>query len=72
MPAPADQRNLTLFVPADRPGRVAKAAGVGADAVIVFLKDAVVPEARDAARSHGPGRCRTQQRPAQRCRWRAR
>lgn len=34
MPAPADQRNLTLFVPADRPGRVAKAAGVGADAVI--------------------------------------
>jgi len=46
MPALPDQMNLTLFVPADRPGRVAKA-----DAVIVDLEDAVAPEARDAARS---------------------
>lgn len=51
MTALPDQMNLTLFVPADRPGRVAKAAAVGADAVIVDLEDAVAPEARDAARS---------------------
>ncbi len=46
-----DQMNLTLFVPADRPERVAKAAAAGADAVIVDLEDAVAPDARDAARS---------------------
>lgn len=40
-----------LFVPADRPERFAKAAGSGADAVILDLEDAVAPEAKDAARA---------------------
>ena len=40
-----------LFVPADRPERFAKAAGSGADAVILDLEDAVAPEAKDKARS---------------------
>lgn len=51
MPVLPDQINLALFVPADRPERVAKAAAAGADAVIVDLEDAVAPEARDAARA---------------------
>jgi citrate lyase subunit beta/citryl-CoA lyase len=46
-----EQMNLTLFVPADRPERVAKAAAAGADAVIVDLEDAVAAEARGAARA---------------------
>ena len=40
-----------LFVPADRPERFEKAAE-RADAVIIDLEDAVLPEARDAAREH--------------------
>ncbi len=40
-----------LFVPADRPQRIAKALACGADAVIVDLEDAVAPQARDAARA---------------------
>ena len=40
-----------LFVPADRPERIAKALASGADAVIVDLEDAVAPAAKDAARS---------------------
>ncbi|MFX0545071.1 HpcH/HpaI aldolase/citrate lyase family protein [Roseovarius sp. S1116L3] len=51
MPSPTDQMTLTLFVPADRPERIAKAAGAGADAVIVDLEDAVAAEAREAARA---------------------
>jgi citrate lyase subunit beta / citryl-CoA lyase len=39
-----------LFVPADRPERVAKAMASGADAVIVDLEDAVAPDAKRAAR----------------------
>ena len=46
-----EQMNLSLFVPADRPERVAKAAAAGADAVIVDLEDAVAAEARGAARA---------------------
>lgn len=39
-----------LFVPADRPERLARALAAGADAVIVDLEDAVAPAAKDAAR----------------------
>ena len=39
-----------LFVPADSERKVEKAAGVGADALILDLEDAVVPDARPAAR----------------------
>ncbi|WP_114973454.1 HpcH/HpaI aldolase/citrate lyase family protein [Rhodoferax ferrireducens] len=39
-----------LFVPADRPERIAKACASGADAVIVDLEDAVAPEAKVRAR----------------------
>jgi citrate lyase subunit beta/citryl-CoA lyase len=39
-----------LFVPGDRPERVAKALATGADLVIVDLEDAVLPEAKAAAR----------------------
>lgn len=45
-----------LFVPGDRPERFAKAAGSGADAVILDLEDAVAGErkayARDCVRAH--------------------
>ncbi|WP_312488510.1 CoA ester lyase [Sphingomonas sp.] len=40
-----------LFVPGDRPDRMAKAKGVGADALILDLEDAVAPEAKSAARA---------------------
>ena len=39
-----------LFVPADRPERIAKALAAGAGAVIVDLEDAVGLQAKDAAR----------------------
>jgi len=39
-----------LFVPGDRPERFAKAAASGADAVILDLEDAVMPERRPFAR----------------------
>lgn len=39
-----------LFVPADSERKLEKAAGVGADALILDLEDAVAPEARSAAR----------------------
>ncbi|MBC2651655.1 CoA ester lyase [Novosphingobium flavum] len=39
-----------LFVPGDRPERMAKAMGVGADALILDLEDAVAPPAKPAAR----------------------
>ena len=51
-----------LFVPADRPERIPKAAAAGADGVIVDLEDAVAPDRKDAARAipegaldHGAG-----------------
>ncbi|MDN5760942.1 MAG: CoA ester lyase [Microlunatus sp.] len=40
-----------LFVPGDRPDRYTKAAGSGADLVIIDLEDAVAPSAKDAARA---------------------
>ncbi|MDQ1561181.1 MAG: citrate lyase subunit beta / citryl-CoA lyase [Actinomycetota bacterium] len=40
-----------LFVPGDRPDRVGKALGSGADAIIIDLEDAVRPEVRPYARS---------------------
>lgn len=40
-----------LYVPGDRSAMLAKAAGRGADAVIVDLEDAVAPGAKDAARA---------------------
>lgn len=39
-----------LYVPGDQHGKLAKAAGVGADAVILDLEDAVAPGAKAAAR----------------------
>jgi citrate lyase subunit beta/citryl-CoA lyase len=43
-----------LFVPGDRPDMVAKAFGSGADAVIVDLEDAVLPENKARARTLVP------------------
>lgn len=40
-----------LFVPGDRPDRFAKAQASGADAIILDLEDAVVPERRPQARA---------------------
>lgn len=39
-----------LYVPADRPAMLAKAASRGADALIVDLEDAVAPNAKNSAR----------------------
>src|SRR5229473_614770 len=39
-----------LFVPADSPGKLAKALGCGADALILDLEDSVAPERKEAAR----------------------
>jgi citrate lyase subunit beta/citryl-CoA lyase len=50
---PASERRLPrsyLFVPADRPERIDKAVGSGADAVIVDLEDAVAPGDKAVAR----------------------
>ncbi|QDB79878.1 CoA ester lyase [Georgenia wutianyii] len=41
-----------LYVPGDRPDRVAKALASAADAVVVDLEDAVAPAAKAAARQH--------------------
>lgn len=41
-----------LFVPGHRSDRLAKAAGAGADALIVDLEDSVAPSARGLARDH--------------------
>jgi citrate lyase subunit beta/citryl-CoA lyase len=40
-----------LFVPGDRPERYAKAAGSGADRIILDLEDAVRPDAKAEARA---------------------
>ncbi len=40
-----------LFVPGDRPERFAKAAGSGADAIILDLEDSVALDRKDAART---------------------
>ena len=49
MTEPMTLRSL-LFVPGDRPDRMAKALASGADALILDLEDAVAPSAKDAAR----------------------
>lgn len=41
-----------LFCPGDRPERFAKALATGADRVVLDLEDAVLPEAKAAARDH--------------------
>ncbi|MCP8889743.1 HpcH/HpaI aldolase/citrate lyase family protein [Sphingomonas faeni] len=41
-----------LFVPGDRPERMVKALGLGADALILDLEDSVAPSAKVAARAH--------------------
>lgn len=41
-----------LFVPGDRPDRFAKALSAGADRIIIDLEDAVLPQAKAAARNH--------------------
>src|SRR3954467_364911 len=41
-----------LFVPGDRPDRMEKALGCGADALILDLEDAVAPERKSEARRH--------------------
>lgn len=41
-----------LFVPGDRPERMEKALGLGADALILDLEDAVALSAKEAARAH--------------------
>ena len=41
-----------LFVPGDRPERMAKALGLGADALILDLEDSVAPERKAEARRH--------------------
>lgn len=41
-----------LFVPGDRPERMEKALGCGADALILDLEDAVAPAAKEEARGH--------------------
>jgi citrate lyase subunit beta/citryl-CoA lyase len=40
-----------LFVPGDRPERMEKALGLGADALILDLEDSVAPASKDAARA---------------------
>jgi citrate lyase subunit beta/citryl-CoA lyase len=41
-----------LFVPGDRPERMEKALGLGADALILDLEDSVAPTGKPAAREH--------------------
>lgn len=49
-PSPLVQARSFLFVPGNRPERLAKALASGADAVIVDLEDAVPLDAKDSAR----------------------
>jgi len=44
-----------LFVPADSPGKLDKALGCGADALILDLEDSVSPERKEAARIGAAG-----------------
>ena len=45
-------RRSSLYVPGDRPDRFSKAAGSGADAIILDLEDAVAVSEKDTAREH--------------------
>lgn len=51
-PQTAVKLRSLLFVPGDRPERMRKALGSGADALILDLEDSVVATAKDAARGH--------------------
>lgn len=51
-----------LFVPGDRPERMEKALGLGADALILDLEDAVAPQAKPAARERTAAFLRTAER----------
>jgi len=44
-----------LFVPADSPGKLDKALGCGADALILDLEDSVAPNRKEAARMRAAG-----------------
>ena len=46
-----ERMTLPVFVPGDRPGRFAKAAGAGADGIIIDLEDSVAPDAKALARA---------------------
>ncbi|ROO88272.1 citrate lyase subunit beta/citryl-CoA lyase [Actinocorallia herbida] len=48
--AGTDPVRSALYVPGDQPRKLAKAAGYGADSLIVDLEDAVAPPAKEAAR----------------------
>ncbi|MCC5996765.1 MAG: hypothetical protein JJU18_10400 [Oceanicaulis sp.] len=50
---PARLRSV-LYVPGDKPRAISKAPGLGADALIVDLEDAVAPQAKAAARAAAP------------------
>lgn len=52
--AQSDLAVTLLYVPADRPDRVAKALALDADVVIVDLEDAVAPAAKERARAAVP------------------
>jgi citrate lyase subunit beta/citryl-CoA lyase len=51
-----------LFVPGDRPDRMEKALGLGADALILDLEDSVTPAAKPAARDMVAAFLRTERR----------
>lgn len=51
LPRPLGEARSFLFVPGDRPERLAKALAGAADAVILDLEDAVAPAAKPAARA---------------------
>lgn len=51
-----------LFVPGDRPDRMEKALGLGADALILDLEDSVAPAAKPAARDMVAAFLRTERR----------
>lgn len=50
MNEPIEHIMFPLFVPADRPDRIAKALAAGADAIVIDLEDAVAQTAKVAAR----------------------
>jgi citrate lyase subunit beta/citryl-CoA lyase len=53
--APGVTMRSLLFVPADAPGKLDKAMGCGADAVIIDLEDSIAPERKEAARLAAAG-----------------
>ena len=51
------KRRSCLTVPGDDPGKLAKAAGLDPDELILDLEDAVAADRKDEARDSWPGRC---------------